>query len=371
MARNIRLCDIGVKILKFFLITSTVIVFSFVLFGLILKTWNFGANPFLWITTGVGLFVIEFVLFWIGIIMVYVSSLQLGFKTRLLGIICGWIPIVNLFTLMKIIRICSEEVALERRLLTRDLARKDEQVCRTRYPILLVHGVFFRDFEHFNYAAAVADSAKELEKRILDIVHQTGCGKVNIIAHSKGGLDSRAAIAATSAGEYVASLTTINTPHRGCEFADYLLNEIPEKQQQVIAEKYNSLAAKLGDRDPDFLAAVYDLTSEKCRARNEVIHDDPRVFYQSVGSVLQGPSSGQFPLNFTYNLVKYFDGENDGLVGDKSFSWGASFQMLRNDGAKRGISHGDMIDLNRQNIHGFDVREFYVQLVSGLKERGF
>ena len=247
MARNIRLCDIGVKILKFFLITSTAIVFSFVLFGLILKTWNFGANPFLWITTGVGLFVIEFVLFWIGIIMVYVSSLQLGFKTRLLGIICGWIPIVNLFTLMKIIRICSEEVALERRLLTRDLARKDEQVCRTRYPILLVHGVFFRDFEHFNYwgripkelekngatlyygehnsAAAVADSAKELEKRILDIVHQTGCGKVNIIAHSKGGLDSRAAIAATSAGEYVASLTTINTPHRGCEFADYLLNE--------------------------------------------------------------------------------------------------------------------------------------------------
>lgn len=252
MARNIRLCDIGVKILKFFLITSTAIVFSFVLFGLILKTWNFGANPFLWITTGVGLFVIEFVLFWIGIIMVYVSSLQLGFKTRLLGIICGWIPIVNLFTLMKIIRICSEEVALERRLLTRDLARKDEQVCRTRYPILLVHGVFFRDFEHFNYwgripkelekngatlyygehnsAAAVADSAKELEKRILDIVRQTGCGKVNIIAHSKGGLDSRAAIAATSAGEYVASLTTINTPHRGCEFADYLLNEIPEKQ---------------------------------------------------------------------------------------------------------------------------------------------
>ena len=82
-------------------------------------------------------------------------------------------------------------------------------------------------------------------------------------------------------------------------------------------------------------------------------------------------SSGQFPLNFTYNLVKYFDGENDGLVGDKSFAWGASFQMLRNDGAKRGISHGDMIDLNRQNINGFDVREFYVQLVSGLKERGF
>ena len=31
---------------------------------------------------------------------------------------------------------------------------------------------------------------------------------------------------------------------------------------------------------------------------------------------------------------------------------------------------GDMIDLNRENIRGFDVREFYVQLVANLKERG-
>lgn len=28
-----------------------------------------------------------------------------------------------------------------------------------------------------------------------------------------------------------------------------------------------------------------------------------------------------------------------------------------------------MIDLNRENIPGFDVREFYVQLVAGLKTR--
>ena len=32
--------------------------------------------------------------------------------------------------------------------------------------------------------------------------------------------------------------------------------------------------------------------------------------------------------------------------------------------------HGDVIDLNREDIPGFDVREFYVQLVSKLKERG-
>ena len=44
--------------------------------------------------------------------------------------------------------------------------------------------------------------------------------------------------------------------------------------------------------------------------------------------------------------------------------------MELNPPAKRGISHGVMIDLNRENIKGFDVREFYVQLVRELKEKG-
>ena len=38
---------------------------------------------------------------------------------------------------------------------------------------------------------------------------------------------------------------------------------------------------------------------------------------------------------------------------------------------RRGISHGDVIDLMREDIPGFDVREFYVGLVRGLKEKGF
>ncbi len=393
MPRNIRICDIGTKILEFFLVTSTALVISAVWFGPISHTWNFLANPVAWLSAGIAIFLIEFVLFWIGIILVYTSSVQLGVKKRIIGALCGWIPFVNLFMLTGIIRTCRQEVAVERNLAKRDRERAAQQVCKTKYPLLLVHGVFFRDFDHFNYwgripaelekngatiyygehnsAAAVNDSALELEKRIKEIVQQTGCGKVNIIAHSKGGLDSRTAIATTSARQYVASLTTINTPHRGCEFADYLLGEIPQKQQEMIAKQYNTVAAKLGDKNPDFLAAVYDLTSEKCRERNEIIHNDPDIYYQSVGSVMNEASSGQFPLNFTYRLVKYFDGENDGLVGIDSFNWGSSLQMVRLEKKGRGISHGDMIDLNRENLKGLDIREFYVQLVSDLRERGF
>ena len=58
-------------------------------------------------------------------------------------------PLVNLFALLMIIRTCRAEVAFEKQLAQRDEKRKGEKVCRTRYPLLLVHGVFFRDFKAF------------------------------------------------------------------------------------------------------------------------------------------------------------------------------------------------------------------------------
>ena len=80
-------------------------------------------------------------------------------------------------------------------------------------------------------------------------------------------------------------------------------------------------------------------------------------------------TSGRFPLNMSFHLVKHFDGPNDGLVGYHSFGFGEKFQFLEAPG-NRGISHADMIDLNREDIPGFDIREFYVGLVAEMKSRG-
>src|SRR6185369_6230360 len=44
--------------------------------------------------------------------------------------------------------------------------------------------------------------------------------KVNILAHSMGGLDARFAIARLGLADRVASLTTVATPHRGTALAD-------------------------------------------------------------------------------------------------------------------------------------------------------
>ena len=335
---------------------------------------------------------VEAAVFWNGMIRVYLTSVQLGLKHRILAALCGWIPLVNIWYLTKIIRIASDEVEFETEKWELDETRAESEICKTKYPLLLVHGVFFRDYRYINYwgriprelrrngariyygcqqsAVAVEDSGKELAERIRAIIAETGCEKVNIIAHSKGGLDSRAAIAHQGMGPYVATLTTINTPHRGCIFAEYLLGKVPQAARRKIADTYNATLRRLGDKDPDFLAAVTDLTASACERRNAVTPDDPGVVYESVMSYCRRAGHGKFPLNMTHPIVRHFDGKNDGLVSVDSAKWGSRFTLLEPCG-KRGISHGDVVDLNRENIPGFDVREFYVELVADLKRRGY
>lgn len=391
----------GAELLRLFLITSTVNVllvcahflrFRSILFDRVYAGMFFKGIWVLTILNLMGMAVLETILFWNGMIRVYLTSVQLGIKHRILAALCGWIPLVNIWYLSKIIRITSDEVEFETEKWELDAVRAESEVCGTKYPILMVHGVFFRDYRYINYwgriprelarngavvyygrqqsAAAVEDSGRELAERIRQIAEETGCEKVNIIAHSKGGLDSRAAISHWGMAPYVATLTTINTPHRGCIFAEYLLGKVPEAARQKIAAAYNATMRKLGDENPDFLAAVADLTESACLARNQVTPDDPGVVYESVMSYCEKAAHGKFPLNMTHPIVKHFDGKNDGLVSVESAKWGGKFTLLEPTG-KRGISHGDVVDLNRENIPGFDVREFYVNLVADLKQRGY
>jgi triacylglycerol lipase len=190
---------------------------------------------------------------------------------------------------------------------------------------------------------------------------------VNIIAHSKGGLDARYAISCLGMDEYVASLTTINTPHRGCSYADFLLSRLPRSFVRFVSKRYDNALKKLGEKSPDFYGAVSDLTAKNCAAINEAAGDCPGVVYQSITSKLKTSKGAMFPLNISYLLAKKFEGDNDGLVSVESAKWG-KFMGVLEPKKKRGISHGDVIDLNRENIKGFDVCELYVNILKDLKE---
>ena len=386
-SKRVEICRHGTVLLYSF--WSSLIASAFYQIPLAFKTIPDDYTTFIWsMVLCVG---VNFIIFWNGIICVYATSWQLGLKLRAIGLICGMIPVANLVALFFILRATTSECLFEQKKERINKKRKDEQLCATKYPILLVHGVFFRDTKYFNYwgripkeleangarlfygnhssAASIADSAAELKNRIMETLAESGAEKINIIAHSKGGLDCRYALSEPGLANCIASVTTINTPHKGCLFADYLLTKISPDIQTKVAETYNSVLRRLGEKHTDFFAAVSDLTESRCKQLDFETSIPEGVYCQSVGSVMPKARNGKFPLNFSYRLAKHFEGSNDGLVSENSFAWGENYILLKPCG-KRGISHGDMIDLNRENIHGFDVREFYVNLVNDLKNRG-
>ena len=95
----------------------------------------------------------------------------------------------------------------------------------------------------------------------------------------------------------------------------------------------------------------------------------PGVYYQSYTSKMRNPFS-HLLLSIPYCMIRPLEGANDGLVSVESAKWG-EFRGVFSNQRLRGISHGDIIDLTRQDYRSFDVLETYVRIVAELKERGF
>lgn len=327
-----------------------------------------------------------------GFLKIVISSRQISLFLKLSLLFLWWCPIINIILFKKWRTLTKDEFDFSLKRYQLNTKRKNEKITQTKYPLLMIHGIFFRDWKLFNYwgriptelinngatvfyasqqsSLSVEQSAQEIKTQILEIIKKTNTTKVNIIAHSKGGMDARYAISCLGMQDYVASLTTINTPHYGSDLADKLIEISPDKFILSVGKKYDSLFSKLGDKQPDFLSGIHELTEEKCQLLNEMMPDNSKVFYQSVASKMNNASSAPFPLNLGYRIIKAKGKENDGLVAIDSMRWGHFLGVITPTG-KKGISHGDMIDLTRKNIKDFDVCEYYVQLVSNLKNKGF
>lgn len=325
-----------------------------------------------------------------GCVRILLTSLRLRIFKRWIIVLLLCIPLVHLFVLAYLCHIASIEAIYEAERTLRQEAREDSKICETTYPLLLLHGVGFRDLRAFNYWGRIPKELKrngariyygnqeawgtiqangeDIKKRIFEILEETGCEKVNILAHSKGGLDARYAISTLQMAPYVASLTTISTPHRGCKAIDLALH-IPDGIYQMIARQMNRYFSLLGDQHPDFYTASRQFSTAYAKRFNEENPDCEGVYYQSVMSVMSGFRS-HYLLCLPYLLIQRLEGENDGLVSVSSSQWGKFLGVWRND-RKRGISHGDIIDLTREDYAHFDVREHYVELVMQLKEFGF
>lgn len=326
-----------------------------------------------------------------GVIRVLCSSRQLGILRRALVLLFFWTPVINFWILPFLCKTAKEEYDFERCRFETRMERADSKICATKYPIIMVHGVGFRDLRWFNYWgripkelvqngaeiyyghqeawAVLEKNAQIIKEKIEAVLKETGCEKVNIIAHSKGGLDSRYCISALGMADKVASLTTICTPHRGSELVPFL-RKMPEGLFRLICNLVDDMFRAYGDETPDIYHSALQLTPEYCREFNEKYPNKEGVYYQSFTSVMKH-GYGNSVLCIPYFFMKRCAGpNNDGLVEENSAKWGEFKGTFRAQGW-RGVSHADMIDLQRKDYKGFDVIEVYVEIVKELKAMGF
>lgn len=207
---------------------------------------------------------------------------------------------------------------------------------KPRYPIVLVHGLFgfaaVGAIEYFRgvrenleraglkvHSVTLPMTASTRERaavlaRAIDAIGE----KVNIIAHSMGGLDARYAIKELHLGDRVASLVTIGTPHFGTPVAGLAASTVKRTGVAMLAKRLGMT-----------LDALDDLTVEHAREFNREITDDGRVFYASV--VTSATAAKMSPvLLATYALLRK-TGPNDGLVPTESMRWGEVILELEGD----------------------------------------
>ncbi len=265
-----------------------------------------------------------------------------------------------------------------------------------RYPVLMIHGMGFRDNKHINYWGRIPDELERLgcriyyghqdsnadietngavvKKRIAEIIEETGAEKVNIIAHSKGGLDSRYAISSLGMGKYVASLTTVSTPHNGSKTVDRLLC-FPKGIIKLGCFFVDIWFRILGDRHPHTYKVIHSFTTSKAKEFNENNPDCESVYYQSYAFVMKRPTSDIF-MWLPSLVVQRFEGENDGLLTPEGVKW-TNFRGVYRGVGSRGISHCDEVDMRRSPLskkkgEGIsDIVELYKDIVTDLKDLGF
>jgi triacylglycerol lipase len=120
--------------------------------------------------------------------------------------------------------------------------------------------VYVADVAAFN---SDEQRGEELLKQISSVLAATGASKVNLISHSQGGTTSRYAAAVKP--QWIASVTTIATPHAGTPVAD-TVNLAPQALKDLLADGTSVLGQLLslfvGNPQPqDPLAALSGLTT--------------------------------------------------------------------------------------------------------------
>ena len=238
-------------------------------------------------------------------------------------------------------------------------------------PVVLVHGLFGFDrigvpgarFDYFRGIAkhleslgchahavrlpasgSVPDRARELVAAIEALPHE----RIDLIAHSLGGLDARYALTHLGLARRVRSLVTVGTPHRGTPLADLALKGPLDWARRIVSA--------LGIP----IEALEWLSTEALAEFNAKVLDAPGVRYACVvGGMHRADSVVPLALAPAHTYLRRVAGPNDGLVPIASQYWGETLAEIEAD-------HFAQIGWQIAIRHTFDAAGLYAFVIARL-----
>lgn len=257
---------------------------------------------------------------------------------------------------------------------------------KTKYPIVLVHGMVVKDFKLYRAFRKIRDNlekenikvyvtnqdgigsietnAQQIKEEILKILETEHVDKVNIIAHSKGGVDSRYLISKLDMENHVASLTTLSTPHHGSKLSSKLMS-MPEWCAKFLAFFINLFYKICKDKHPDILKLGHQLTDVQMEIFNKEVINSDKVYYQSYSSDLNNKKS--FLMFIPHLITKKLENvSTDGIVSVESSVWGEYKGNITNN-----YDHAQMVGVYGTKKTLNEISSFYLSIINDLKEKGF
>lgn len=264
------------------------------------------------------------------------------------------------------------------------------KVLHTKYPILLCHGfgaigslvkpsplhdpcMLMREHGIPAFApnvvpyASIETRAKNWVRLINKICDDHGYEKVNVIAHSMGGLDMRCALSHMNIAPKVASLTTLSTPHHGTYLADLIL-----RTPEIITEKLSDVVDWFGDSVyPREKSEVLSSVAQLCRGyiKEDFNLNTPNIegfpYFSYSAAVGKGTNFSLNPV-FLFQNTQIFAHEsvNDSFVSVDSATWGTHLGTVA-------LSHMNQINVQMGKEARIRYHDFWIGAVNKLGEMGF
>ena len=238
-------------------------------------------------------------------------------------------------------------------------------------PVVLVHGLFGFDrigvpgvkLHYFRgivahleslgcHAHAVrlprAASVPERARILVDKINALPHDRVDIIAHSLGGLDARYAIAKLGLDKKVRALVTVGTPHRGTQIADLATSGAIGFARKAVG----AIGLKLH--------ALDWLSPSALERFNAEVPDVAGVRYACVVAGVRDRSTPiALALTPLHAYLKRVAGPNDGLVPIASQYWGETLAEIECD-------HWEQIGWRIAMRGSFDALGMYAFVVARL-----